>query len=282
MATAERTARSTGSASQAWQPKNWSELVKTKVEGRPNAMVLYGVSGIGKTSMVAHCPGVVFMPDPHEDGITTLKSSGLVPEVPQLPAPTTWDEVLDQLNFLATGNHDFRAVALDALGGFERLCHEHVCRRDFSGDWGDRGFQGYMRGYDVSLADWRQFIAALDRVRNERRMSIILIGHAKVSPFRNPEGPDYDRWNVDVHHKTWGLTHRWADIVLFANFEVFTNKDGLKTKARGGQTRMLYCEYHAAYDAKNRHGLPAEIPMGSSGLEAWDNFVQAIKNGKAA
>lgn len=271
------------SGSQPKPKRNWLAEIKTTVEARPSTAVLYGVSGIGKTSMAANIPGVVFITDPQEDGITTLKAGGLVPQtVPQFPAATSWDELLDQLDWLASNDHGHKAVALDALGGLERLCHEHVCRRDFGGDWSDRGFQGYMRGYDVALADWRLFLSALDRVRSERRMSVFLLGHAKVGQFRNPEGPDYDRWSVDVHHKTWGLTHRWADLVLFANFEVHTTKDGLKTKAKGGQTRMLYTEHHAAYDAKNRHNLPPEIDMGNSGQEAWSNFVQALKTGKEA
>lgn len=263
--------------------RDWQASIKTAVEARPSTAVLYGVSGIGKTSMAANIPGVVFITDPQEDGITTLKSSGLVPaNVPQFPAATSWDELLDQLDWLATAEHNHKALAIDALGGIERLCHEYVCRRDFGGDWSERGFEGYMRGYSVSLADWRLFLAALDRLRSEKRMGVFLLGHAKVGPFRNPEGADYDRWSVDVHHKTWGLTHRWADLVLFANFEVHTTKDGLKTKAKGGQTRMLYTEHHAAYDAKNRHGLPAEIDMGTSGAEAWTNFVEALKSAKEA
>lgn len=233
--------------------------------------------------MAAHIPGVVFFTDDKEDGITTLKSSGLVPMVPQLPPISTWPETLDALEHLATEPHEYRAIAIDALGGFERLCHEHVCERDFDGDMGERGFLGYMRGYEVSLGEWRMFLNALDRLRNERGMSIFLLGHAKVAPFRNPEGPDYDRYTVDVHHKTWSLTHKWADLVLFANFEVsFARNEENKTKgkAKGGHTRIIYTEHHAAFDAKNRHGMPPEIEMGESGADAWNNFKNALKGNK--
>ena len=85
-----------------------------------------------------------------------------------------------------------------------------------------------------------------------------------------------------MHHKTWGLTHKWADMVLFANFFVDTVKDGSRVKGIGGQERYLYTERHAAYDAKNRHGLPSEISMGRSGKEAWTNFVGSLRNGKEA
>jgi hypothetical protein len=112
-------------------------------------------------------------------------------------------------------------------------------------------------------------------------MSILILGHAKIAPFKNPEGPDYDRYNVDVHHKTWSFTHKWADMVLFANYDVaFGDQNKQKAKAKGGKLRTLHCEHSAAFDAKNRHGLPETIDMGTTGAEAWANLSAAIKAGK--
>lgn len=264
-------------------PRNWLAEVTTNRKTRPTAAIIYGVPGIGKTSLAAQVPGIVFLTDDKEDGISTLKSAGLVPEVPQFPKMTNWLDVLDVLGNLATGEHKHRAIAIDALGGFERLCHEYVCQRDFAGDWTDKGFMGYMRGFEVALADWRLFLNAIDRLRDERAMSVFLLGHAKIAPHHNPLGPDYDRYMVDLHHKTWSLTHKWADMVLFANFEVAFAKNEeskQKGKARGGQTRILYSEHTAAFDAKNRHNLPSEIEMGSSASEGWANLLAAMKEGR--
>jgi len=38
-------------------------------------------------------------------------------------------------------------------------------------------------------------------------------------------------------------------------------KEGGRVKGRGGQRRLIYTEYDAAYEAKNRMGLPSEIDM---------------------
>ena len=43
----------------------------------------------------------------------------------------------------------------------------------------------------------------------------------------------------DKHAKTWELTHRWADHVLFANFFTTVERDGARPKAFGGQERLL-------------------------------------------
>lgn len=274
------TPRSMRSAST--EPRNWLAEIRTEVKPRPTAMVFYGAPGIGKTSFAAHAPGAVFLTDDKEDGITTLKNANLVPNVPQLPPAKSWADVMGMLDALATGEHNHKCIVVDALGGIERLCHEEVCRRDYNGEWGDRGFGSYQKGFDTSLADIRLLINALDRLRNERSMSVILLGHARVATFKNPEGPDYDRYSVDVHSKTWALLNRWADMVLFGNFVTVVKPDSSKGKgkATGGQMRTIYTTNHASYDAKNRNNLPEEIPMGDSAQDAWANFVAAVKEGK--
>jgi len=67
----------------------------------------------------------------------------------------------------------------------------------------------------------------------------------------------------------------WADALLFANFRTAVVKDEAKgggERARGVGTgeRVLYCEERAAFWAKNRYGLPAEIPL------SWANFEAGL------
>lgn len=252
----------------------------------PTRVVLHGVEGIGKTSWAASAPSPYVLMARGETGLETLIDAGRVNETPHAPELQSWEEVYDLLNDLRSSSHKYRTLILDALNGFERLCHEHVCRTQFNNEWGKNGFLSYMQGYDVALTPWREFLTTLDALRSERKMAIIGLCHTKVTTFRNPEGADFDRYQPDMHHKTWSLTHRWSDIVLFANYytvvaEVTAPKSGAsKGKGRGGTDRVLYTERTAAYDAKNRHGLPSEISMGNSATEAWENFVRAMKGAK--
>ena len=273
-----------GSNTTPAQKRNWLAEIRTAVKPRPTAAVFYGVPGVGKTSFAANAPGAGFLTDDKEDGITTLKANGLVSaSIPQLPSAKSWLDVTGILDALATGDHAIKTLVVDALGGVERLCHEEVCRRDYKNDWGERGFGSYQKGFDTALADWRLLINAFDRLRDERQMGIIILAHARVSTFKNPEGADYDRYAPDVHAKTWALTHKWADIVGFMNF--YTVVEGgnstRKGKASGGQQRILYTEHHATYEAKNRHGLPTEIDLGSNAAEGWNNFAAAMKAARA-
>jgi hypothetical protein len=250
--------------------------------GLPSRAVLHGVEGVGKTSFGACAPKPVFVMTRGETGLTTLIDSGQVPETDHFPEQMTWAELLTAVEVLTVKSHDYRTLVIDTLNGAERLCHEHVCQRDFGGSWGRDGFTSYMMGYEVALADWRRLLDALDRLRATRRMSILALAHSKITTFKNPEGSDYDRYTVDLHHKTWSLTHKWSDLVLFSNFttHVDARKGDGKGKARGGSRRVIYTSRTAAFDAKNRHGLPEQIDAGNGATEAWANFTAALHANK--
>ena len=247
--------------------------------GLPSRGVVHGTEGTGKTSFGCAAPKPVFLMTKGETGLETLIDNGQVAETPHFPEVKTWEELLGAVKLLTVEPHDYRTLVVDTLNGAERLCHEHVCARDFDGRWGKDGFTAYMVGYETSVAEWRRFLAALDRLRAERRMMILTLCHTKVAPYKNPEGPDYDRFTPELHPKTWGLTHKWADYVLFLHFasHVEAARNQTKGKGRGGRRRVLYTMRTAAYDAKNRHGLPDEIDSGDSAADLWNNFAAAMK-----
>lgn len=258
--------------------------VTSKGSGLPSRYTIYGCEGCGKTSFAAYTPRPIFIQTKGETGLDALIDSGRLPEIPHFPEMQSFGDLMAAIEELTIQPHEYGTLVIDTINGAERLCHEEVCRRDFGGDMTDKGFMGYMRGYEVSLVDWRNLLSALDSLREKRRMAIVCLCHAKVKPFRNPVAADYDRYAADMHDKTWGLTHKWSDAVLFCQFETFnTEKDSKKKgKAIGGQTRIMHTEHHAAFDAKNRQGLPPEIDMGTSGQGAWENFKAALVAAKTA
>jgi hypothetical protein len=256
--------------------------VITVGSGRPSRGIIYGPEGVGKTAVGSMSPKPIFLMSRGETGLETLIDAGRVPETPHFPEILCFQDFLGAVRLLTSEPHDYRTLVIDTVNGVERLCHEHVCRREFGGRWGRDGFTSFNTGYDVAQADWRELLGALDRLRDVRRMGIIALGHARIAPFKNPEGADYDRFTPDLHAKTWGLTHRWADFVLFLNFDTYVEGDrSQRPKGKGGTRRVLHTERTAAFDAKNRHGLPERIDCGDSAAEAWGNLAAAMKAGKA-
>jgi hypothetical protein len=255
----------------------------------PNRYIVHAVEGLGKTSFGAQAPKPIFLQTRGETGLETLIDAKQLPDVPHFPESQTWEEMLGAIETLINEDHDFRTLVGDTLNGAERLCHEYVCHRDYGDDWTKSGFASYNQGYEVSLPEWRRLLALLDTLREKRKMTILWLCHTKVKPFKNPEGADYDRYQPDMHEKTWSLTHKWADVVLFGNYSTTVRvtekeKDGTprKGKGTGGQQRILFTERTAAFDAKNRLGLAPEIDMGTNAPEAWANFIAAVKAGREA
>jgi hypothetical protein len=248
--------------------------------GLPARIILHGVEAIGKTSWAAQADRPLFAMVRGETGIETLIDAGQVKAVAHTPEIERWTDLLNLVDTLRTEKHNYGTLVIDSMTTAERVCHEYVCAQHYGNDWSERGFLGYMRGYDTSVSEWLKLLNGLDQLRRERKVRPIIIGHTKIATFKNPEGADYDRYVVDVHHKTWSQTLKWSDMVLFANYYTVVDEQATSTKnkgkGKGGTERIIYTQRTAAWDAKNRHGLPEEISMGESAAEGWQHFLDAI------
>lgn len=234
--------------------------VKRGVTHAPMRVLLYGPEGIGKTTFGADAPAPIFLGT--EDGFGLL-------DVARFPEPRSWRDVNDALLVLERDKHDYRTLVLDSLDWLEPLVHAEVCR---AGGKKDIEAFGYGKGYVAALDTWRALLSGLDRIRRARGMHIVLLAHAKLEAYRNPEGSDYDRWGLKIHKLAAGLAKEWPDAVLFANFTgVLVAKDDsgrARGKAVGTPTRALYTERRAAFEAKNRYALPSELPFSWADFEA--------------
>lgn len=248
----------------------------------PPAIVLNAVEGWGKTSFAAFAPDAAILMARGEAGYTTLLGGGRVPAIPAAGIEE-WPQLLAMLDDLARDPQGRKTLALDALGGFERLCHEYVCARDFGGEWGEKGFGSFQKGYEVAASEWLLLLQRLDALRQKHHMTVVILSHSKVKPFKNPLGADHDRYISDVHDKTWAPTAKWADCVLFGKFktDVETKKDNKveslkKGKGTGGTARIIYTEWRAGFDAKNRYGMPEWIDMPDDPSKTWATVWAAI------
>jgi len=277
-----KAAKGNGSPSAAPAPsKDRPRLGSGKAEFKPPRIVLNAVEGWGKTSLGAFAPNPAILMAAGETGYETLLGAGLVPNVPRAKLET-WPDTLALLDDLIQDDTGTETVVLDAVGGFERMCHEYVCNRDFNGDWGERGFTSYQKGYEVAVADWLQLLQKLERLQEFRGATVVILSHCRVKTFKNPMGADYDRWVSDCHDKTWSITHKWADAVLFGNF--FTVVEGGKTgekpkkgKGIGGTQRVIYTERRDAFDAKNRYGMSEVLDIPNDASRSWPTVWSAIR-----
>lgn len=237
--------------------------------------LLYAVEKWGKTTLATLAPNPVIIMARGETGYLTLLGAGLVKSLPA-PLVESWPDLMALLDQLAE-RPTFQTIALDAISGFERLLFDHVCQRDFKGDWGEKGFASYGKGIEVSIAEWILFLQKLDKL-NGLGMQILILGHSTTKNFKNPMGEDFDRYVCDCNPKIWAITAKWADALLFGKFNTIVDgadKKGKGGKGIGGTERILYTQKHDAYDAGNRYGMPECFNVPSA-TTSWQTVWSAM------
>lgn len=235
---------------------------------RPSRSLLYGPEKVGKSTFAAGAPSPIFFGS--DSGTEHL-------DIKRMPNPETWQDVLEGLSEIETRGKatGYETLVVDPLGWFEPLAIA-----DFAGGnpavnlatWGG----GHGAGYQALEAQWRIFLKSLERCWSAG-LNIILIAHATVKKFDDPQGPAFERYELALDKRTAGPTKQWVDHILFAKREAYgkiVDAKSTKAKAYGSAARMLYTEWNPAYDAGNRASLPAEMPL------HWATFAEALERGE--
>jgi len=236
---------------------------------RPPRIVVYGTEGIGKSTFAAGSPKPIFIPV--EEGVDNL-------DVESFEKPKSFGEVLDDIHDLRTKPHEYSTLVIDTLSALQRLLWDDLCTRCKVESIEDVG-GGYGKGYIFAVKDWRYLLDELDRLRSERGMAVILLAHAKVQKFNNPEGLSYDRFVPRLDDRANEVICEWPDALLFASQKVRFNEEdkGFNKKAvkavaigKDGGDRILKTTRKPAYAAKHRYNLPEEIPL------TWEAFAAGL------
>ena len=232
---------------------------------KPVKAVVYGSEGVGKTTFASMFPGAVFIDI--EDG------SGRY-DVARLPRPQSWPILLDEL-MAAAVMPEVGTLVIDTADAAEALCIAEVLRRHKCSGIEQVG-NGYGKGYTYLAEEFAKLLRSLDRII-ESGKNVVILAHAQIKKFEQPdELGAYDRWELKLQKKCAALVKEWCDLLLFANYatDVMTSKDGKKVKAKGGKKRVMYASHTAAWDAKNRMGLPDEMPF------EFESIADVIPNGE--
>lgn len=235
----------------------------------PPRILIYGPQGIGKSTFVSKADTPVLIQT--EDGLGSL-------DIPAFPLAKSYEDVMKYITELATMDHQFKTVALDSADWLEPLIWAQVAKEN-----GKKTIEdiGYGKGYVMALDLWREYIDSLNYLRDEKQMTVIQTAHAQVKKFDNPETESYDRYEIKLHKLASALLLEHSDIVLFANHYVAVSKEDKafskegRKRALDTDERILYAQERPSAVAKNRYGLPKEIPFDVDG-NYWNVIAQHV------
>lgn len=233
--------------------------VKETRRAAPVRLLVHGAGGVGKSTLGAAAPDALFMCA--EDGLNNIDARAVD------PAPETWSDALMALDWV--GMQPPGTFVVDSLDWLEPLVWRHVCEVAKKPDI--ESF-GYGKGYIAALDQWRVFLGRL-RHLHECGWRIILIAHSVRKMLRNPQGDDFEAWQIKLHEKAAGLIKEWVDVVAFAEHEVVIDESSGRAKGKSTGRRVLRTIPNAAYDAKTRYQMPRALPLD------WDAFDRAVKAG---
>ena len=171
--------------------------IQTGRENKPPRIMIYGSEGIGKSSYAAGAPSAIFIQT--EDGLGEI-------DCRKFPLAHSLSEVIAELTVLRDEAHEFQSVVVDSVDWLERLIFDEVCR-----EFGVRSIEKADGGFQ--------------ELRDKRGMMVILVAHAKVERFEDPENAAYDRYTPRLHKHAASLIAEWVDAVLFANKKFRVTKE---------------------------------------------------------
>lgn len=229
------------------------QIIKGKLPGAKKTVV-YGPEGIGKSTFAARFPDPVFI---------DTEGSTKDMDVARLPEPSSWTMILNQVSDVIKTPNVCKTLIVDTADWAETLCTTSVCTKNQKSSIEDFG---YGKGYTYIQEEFGKLLNLLTDV-TKVGINVVLTAHAKMRKFEQPdEMGAYDRWEMKLSKGVAPMVKEWADMVLFCNYKTMVvNVDGQgaqkgKNKAQGGR-RVMYTTHHSCWDAKNRYGLPDEVPF---------------------
>lgn len=226
-----------------------ASLASSKTENPP-VMLLYGVDGIGKTTLAAEFPSPIYLPTEGERA----------PSDVDIPTPGTiasYTDLLDVFWELLDQQHEFKTVIIDSLDGLEPLIWKATCARLGVSSIEEPGFG---KGYVEADTEWSEFMDAVGAL-TRNGLAVVLLAHPEIIRFDSPTTDPYSRYTIKLHKRANAFVREKSDIVAFMNYRVTVKEKEVarQTKvahAEGGKERQIHLAEGAGFQAKNRYSMP--------------------------
>lgn len=238
---------------------------------KPSIQYFYAEDGLGKTSYAAGAPDPIFLQT--EDGLGKIEADtfGML---------ESYNEFYDKMIQLYERDHSYRTVVVDSVTWLEKLIWAKV-RAD--NKMSEDEFHHFGRGYKPALRVWINTFDGLRALRNERNMTVIILGHVHIKKVEPPDLPSYTRYTPMLQELASDMLRQYVDETLFMEQRVSVTQEEPNTKGSrnmgiGGRTRIVHTRKSPAHVAKNRwqDEMPAEIRMPDVPEQMFPTVAQYI------
>jgi len=221
--------------------------------------IVYGPPKIGKTTLAAQFPGVLFLAT--EDG---QGSHGCY-----RVAVDSWEKFLAACKELATTKHDFKTLVVDTVDNLWELCSAYICAK--------RGIEHeseleYGKGFQLVQTEFFRAVTKLSLLP----FGLVLISHS-VEVEIETRTKKYTKSVPSFKRKQQSRLLGMADFILYCDFASVKGEDGQTTYQRVIRTKSA-----EAYTAGDRTGrMPDPIALSFKALnEAFGAAIKPATNTK--
>ena len=257
-------------------------IIRGKTKPKGLRVVIYGVHGIGKTTLAAKLPGALFLD--FEDGTHGLE----VDKVASADLPKSYDGMKGLVSELKRDHQGYERLVIDTADKFEQNLATELAKEKKVEDI--FAVNDYGRTISVHKSGMASVLDALTELAKSG-MDVVILAHEtsrKVEPLENRENTGtYDHHELKLSKTVSPIFMEWADIVIFCAYKTFLvsgEKKGDKSHVEGGK-RWCFCAYSNDWDAKTRTGI--DLPEDCSLDKMVETLPKALsaavdRNGSAA
>lgn len=234
-------------------------------------ILIYGKSGLGKTTLASQIPGAVFLPI--DDGARKINNPLTGQPVNAITGIEDWQDVRDAVQQSVKLIPERGALVVDTITRCQNLAEDWVVANVQTEKGGvARNFEafGFGKGYRHSLEQFRLLLSDLDALIRSGR-HVILLAQLDQDRIPNTAGVDYIADVPKLVENKQGPIRteicEWCDHIVrlgFLDVDVVKDHEDARTgKTRGDDRRALFTGGAQHFIAKSRpingHRLPPII-----------------------
>lgn len=266
-------------------------------------LTVVGFPGVGKSTLAATFPDPIFVQAESATSVFETWPEEKQPSFfPELPAPNAKRQqkpseiLLAQLRELATEDHPFKTVVVDAVTTLNTLFENEVIEFDENGATNiGEAAGGFGKGYLQVAALHSKIRNACEHLR-KRGMTVVFLAHSGIAKVKNrPDVEAYSTWSLDMHEASRKIYVATSDAVLYLKSKEFVmgadkdKKGNVKSYGKmtstGERVLITASEGTIGYvDAKNRYDIPAEldVPHGENPILEYIPYFNSAPAAKPA